>query len=528
MALKEVTIPDIGNYKGVAVIEVLVKAGDVIKQEQSLITLETDKATMEIPAPLAGTVKEVAVKVGSKVSQGDLILKVEVTGAEPAPAAQPAPTAAPASGQPASKTDSPAGSQEIKVPDIGNYKGVAVIEVMIKAGDTVKAEQSLIVLETDKATMEIPAPSAGVIKTVKVKVGDKVSQGDLIATVAGGESEAAAPAGPTSQVEAPESAPAQAAATPAQAQSSESVTSAAVHAGPSVRRLAREFGVDLARVKGSGPKNRILKEDVQTYVKGQLNAVQSSAATGGAGLNLLADPVVDFAQFGEVEQQALTRIKKISGANLHRNWVKIPHITLCDETDITDLEAFRNDKKALAEKAGVKLTPVPFLVKAVAAALKAHPTVNSSLSADGENLIVKKYINVGVAVDTPIGLMVPVIRDADKKGIYQIARELAEIAGKAKEGKLKPADMQGGCFTISSLGGIGTTYFTPIVNMPEVGILGVSKAQMKPIWDGKAFQPKLMLPLSLSLDHRVVDGAEGARFLMTLARHLSDIRELLL
>ncbi|MDF2529893.1 MAG: aceF [Gammaproteobacteria bacterium] len=514
MAIKEVAVPDIGNYKNIDVIEVSVKPGDSIKEEQSLVTLETDKATMEIPAPFAGVVKEVLVKVGSKVSQGTLILKVD-TEAQAAKVEAPAGTRLDAPAEPVAKASS--ASQEIRVPDIGNYKNVDVIEVNIKAGSSVKAEQTLITIETDKATMEIPAPFACNIDQLKVKVGDKVSQGDLIALVKAEGALAEAPkavepaAMPTpAKVEAVAQAPAQMS------------SNASAHAGPSVRRMARELGIELSRVQGTGRKGRISTEDLASFVKSNMGS------GGGAGLNLLADPVIDFAQFGQVEAQKLSRIKKISGANLHRNWVKVPHITLCEEADITELEAFRNEQKAQAEKAGVKLTPLAFLLKAVAQALKAFPNVNSSLGSDGETLFVKKYFHIGVAVDTPNGLMVPVIRDVDQKGIYQLAKELAELSTKAREGKLKPTDMQGGCFSISSLGAVGTTYFTPIVNMPEVGILGVSKAAMKPIWNGKEFMPRLMMPLSLSVDHRVVDGAEGAKFVVTVAKYLSDIRNLLL
>jgi pyruvate dehydrogenase E2 component (dihydrolipoamide acetyltransferase) len=514
MAIKEVAVPDIGNYKNVDVIEVNVKAGDTVKEEQSLMTLETDKATMEIPAPFAGIVKEVLVKVGSKVSQGSLILKIDTEAGKDKAAVEATISQA---AEPAAKPS--AASQEIRVPDIGNYKKVDVIEVSVKNGDKVKAEQSLVVLETDKATMEIPAPFACSIDQLKLKVGDKVSQGDLIALVkAEGASAAQAP---QSAEPVPASASNKAEPAPQQA-AMQMASNVSAHAGPSVRRMARELGIELSRVQGTGRKGRISTEDLANFIK------SNTGAAGGAGLNLLSDPVVDFAQFGEVETQKISRIKKISGANLHRNWVKIPHITLCEEADITELEAFRNEQKNQAEKAGVKLTPLAFLLKAVAQALKCFPNINASLGADGESLYVKKYFHIGVAVDTPNGLMVPVIRDVDQKGIYQIARELAEISVKAREAKLKPSDMQGGCFTISSLGGIGTTYFTPIVNMPEVGILGVSKAAMKPVWNGKEFIPRLMMPLSLSVDHRVVDGAEGAKFVVTVAKYLSDIRNLLL
>lgn len=524
MAVKDVLVPDIGNYKDVPVIEVLVKAGDVIEPEQSLMTLETDKATMEVPSPLAGKVTSLNVKVGDKVSQGSLILKLEVQEAKaeaaPAPKAE-APKAEAAQAAAIS-------IQEIHVPDIGNYKGVPIIEIAIKAGDKVNKEQTLFTLETDKATMEVPSPLAGEITEVKIKVGDKVSQGDLVAFIKAEASSEAPKASPTkaaSQTTTPPApAPTQAAA-PAAPGPQPFISYAYVHAGPAVRQFARELGADLTKIGGTGYKNRITRDDVVRFIKAEL---AKAASGGGTGLNLLPDPQVDFAEFGPIKVEKLPRIKKISGANLYRNWVRVPHITLIDEADITDLEAMRKSKKAETEKMGIKLTPLPFLVKVVASALKEFPLVNSSLANDGENLIFKEYINIGVAVDTPNGLYVPVIRNADQKGILDIAKELGELSQKAKEGKIKPDEMKGGTFTISSLGSLGTTSFTPIVNMPEVGILGVSKAEIKPKWDGKAFQPKLMLPLSLSLDHRVVDGAEGARFLSFLTKALNDLSELLL
>jgi len=420
--------------------------------------------------------------------------------------------------------------KDVLVPDIGNYSDVDVIEIFVKVGDTIKVDDSLLSLETDKATMEVPSSTAGVVKELTVKVGDKVSQGSLILKV---EAEGAAEAPAANAPEAPK-AEAQPAAETAKAapavELAKTVAPAAapapsnanVHAGPAVRQFARELSVDLNQISGTGPKGRITREDLASFVKGQMGG------GSGAGLGLMADPVVDFAEFGEVRVEKTPRIKKISGAALSRNAIRIPHITLFDDADITDLEAFRANKKADAEKKGLKLTPVPFLVKAVANALKAHPVVNSSLANNGENLVFKEYVHVGVAVDTPHGLMVPVIRDADKKGLYEIAKDLLDLSLRARDGKLKPEEMKGGCFTISSLGGIGTTAFTPIVNMPEAGILGVSKAAMKPLWNGKEFMPRLMLPLSLSLDHRVVDGADGARFLTHVVKALSDLRELLL
>lgn len=407
---------------------------------------------------------------------------------------------------------------DVLVPDIGNYKNVDIIDILVKIGDNIKVDDALIALETDKATMEVPSSSAGVIKEILVKVGDKVSQGSIILRV---EATGAA-AAPTKAPETPEppKAETKAALTPANA-APVSSPSTYIHAGPAVRQFARELGVDLSRVTGTGQKGRITRDDLSSFVKTQMSG-------GGTGLGLIADPVVDFAEFGAVRVEKTPRIKKISGAALMRNAIRIPHITLFDDADITDLESFRNNKKAEAEKKGVKLTPVPFIVKAVASALKAHPIVNASLSNDGESLIFKEYIHIGVAVDTPNGLMVPVIRNANQKSLYEIAAELGDLSSRARDGKLKGDDMKGGCFTISSLGGLGTNAFTPIVNMPEAGILGVSRAEMKPKWDGKDFLPRLMLPLSLSLDHRIVDGADGARFLTHLVKALSDLRELIL
>lgn len=535
---KDILVPDIGDNSNVEVIEVLVKVGDAIDKEDSLITLETDKATMDIPAPSAGVVKELKLSVGDKVSKGSLILVLEEAGS----AAVAAPDAAPAKAEsPAPVAASAAASvQEVRIPDIGDNKGVEVIEVLVKAGDSIAKEDGLITLETDKATMDIPSPVTGVVKQVQIKVGDKASQGDLILLVeVAGQGVAAQPAAAPTPAVAPVKA--EAAAAPAPASTPAPVAASPVatehqgdgHATPSVRRYAREHGADLGRVRGSGRKQRILKEDVTAYIKQQLTQVQSAspqAAAAGSSLpfNLPAWPKVDFAKFGEVEVQPLSRIQKISGPALHRNWVAIPHVTQWDEADITELEAFRGGQKAVAEKAGVKLTPLTFMLKAVAYSLRAFPAFNASLSDDGQSLVLKKYVHIGVAVDTPNGLVVPVVRDVDQKSLFQLARELGELSLKARDGKLTAADMQGGCFTISSLGGIGGTAFTPIINAPEVAILGVSKSELKPKWSGTSFEPRLMLPLSLSYDHRVIDGAQACRFITHLSGVLGDIRKLLL
>ncbi|EPE5849431.1 pyruvate dehydrogenase complex dihydrolipoyllysine-residue acetyltransferase [Vibrio vulnificus] len=527
--LKEVCVPDIGGDE-VEVTEILVAVGDSIAEEQSLLTVEGDKASMEVPAPFAGTLKEIKVAAGDKVSTGSLVMIFEVAGsgaAAPAPVASAAPAAAPA----ASGAGAPE-RKEVNVPDIGGDE-VEVTEIMVAVGDTVTEEQSLITVEGDKASMEVPAPFAGTVKEIKVAAGDKVSTGSLIMVfeVAGAAPAPAAPA----QAAAPAAAPAaKPAAKPAATEFEENNDYA--HASPVVRRLAREFGVNLAKVKGSGRKSRILKEDVQAYVKDALKRLESgavAAASGkgdGAALGLLPWPKVDFSKFGETEVQPLSRIKKISGANLHRNWVMIPHVTQWDNADITELENFRKEQNAIEAKkdSGMKITPLVFIMKAAAKALEAFPAFNSSLSDDGESLILKKYVNIGIAVDTPNGLVVPVFKDVNKKGIYELSEELMVVSKKARAGKLTAADMQGGCFTISSLGGIGGTAFTPIVNAPEVGILGVSKSEIKPVWNGKEFAPRLQLPLSLSYDHRVIDGAEGARFITYLNECLSDIRRLVL
>lgn len=529
--LKEVHVPDIGGDE-VEVTEIMVAIGDSIEEEQSLLTVEGDKASMEVPAPFAGVLKELKVNAGDKVTTGSLIMVFEVagSGSAPAPAAEAAPqeTAAPAA----------AAAKEVNVPDIGGDE-VEVTEVMVAVGDTVEEEQSLITVEGDKASMEVPAPFAGVVKEIKINAGDKVSTGSLIMifSTTEGEVAGAAPAPQAAAAPAQAAAPAPTsapAAAPAAASNDFQENNEYAHASPVVRRLAREFGVNLAKVKGTGRKSRILKEDVQNFVKDALKRLESGAAASGNGdgsaLGLLPWPKVDFSKFGETEVQKLSKIKKISGANLHRNWVMIPHVTQWDNADITALEAFRKEQNAIEAKkdTGMKITPLVFIMKAVAKALEAFPAFNSSLSEDGESIILKKYVNVGIAVDTPNGLVVPVFKDVNKKGIYELSEELAVISKKARSGKLTASDMQGGCFTISSLGGIGGTAFTPIVNAPEVGILGVSKSEMKPVWNGKEFEPRLQLPLSLSYDHRVIDGAEGARFITYLNGCLSDIRRLVL
>jgi pyruvate dehydrogenase E2 component (dihydrolipoamide acetyltransferase) len=546
--MMEVNVPDIGDFKDVEVIEVLVKAGDTIAAEQSLITVESDKATMEIPAPGAGVVKEMRIKVGDKVSQGTPILVLDeaegASGAKEAAAPQkaketPAPQTAKAEAapEPAKAAAAPAakraGPMTVKVPDIGDFKDVAVIEVLVKPGDTVAPEQSLITVESDKATMEIPSPAAGTITKLKLKVGDRVSEGSAILEL---EAEGGAPASAP-----PETIPSRAQPEPAAVPQASApqrppvpvepreATQAKPHASPSVRKFARELGVDLTRVKGTGPKGRIVHTDVQAFVKGALAEAPAPSAKGGAQpFNLPAWPEVDFAKFGPVDAKPLTRLQKLSGPNLHRNWVSIPHVTHFDEADITDLEAFRKSNTAETEKQGFKLTLLAFLVKACVTALRQHPNLNASLDSGGENLILKKYYHIGVAVDTPDGLVVPVVRDADRKGVFDVARELAEISKLARDKKLKPGDMQGGTFSISSLGGIGGTAFTPIINAPEVAILGVSRSALRPVWNGKEFAPRLMLPLSLSYDHRVIDGAAAARFTAYLASVLADIRRSLL
>ncbi|WP_191922667.1 pyruvate dehydrogenase complex dihydrolipoyllysine-residue acetyltransferase [Pantoea agglomerans] len=529
-ASKEVAVPDIGGDE-VEVTEILVKVGDKVEAEQSLIVVEGDKASMEVPAPFAGVVKEITISTGDKVSTGSAIMVFEAEGAASASDAKPE-----VKEEAASAPAAAAGAKDVNVPDIGGDE-VEVTEILVKVGDKVEAEQSLIVVEGDKASMEVPAPFAGTVKELKVATGDKVSTGSLIMVF---EVEGAAPAAPAAAKQ--EAAPAPAAksdakaAAPAPAKADSkgefAENDAYVHATPVIRRLAREFGVNLAKVKGTGRKGRILKEDVQTYVKEAVKRAEAApaAASGGGLPGMLPWPKVDFSKFGEIEEVELGRIQKISGANLSRNWVMIPHVTHFDKTDITDLEAFRKQQNAEAEKRklDVKYTPVVFIMKAVAAALEQMPRFNSSLSEDAQKLTLKKYINIGVAVDTPNGLVVPVFKDVNKKGITELSRELMAISKKARDGKLTAGDMQGGCFTISSLGGLGTTHFAPIVNAPEVAILGVSKSAMEPVWNGKEFTPRLMMPISLSFDHRVIDGADGARFITIIGNMLSDIRRLVM
>jgi len=540
----EAKVPDIGDYTNVPVIEILVKPGDTVTKDQGLVTLESDKATMEVPSSVAGVVKEIKVKLGDEISEGHIVALIES-----GEAAAPAPAAAKAAPAPAAKTEAPApspapaaaaggGVQEAKVPDIGDYTGVPVIEVLVKVGDTVSKDQGLVTLESDKATMEVPSSIAGVVKEIKVKVGDEISEGHVVALIeAAGAAPAPAPAAAkaAAPAPAPAAAPVVASGSPASPPinfGADTVMPDKVpYASPAVRLFARELGVDLAQVKGSERKGRISKEDVQKYVKGVLSgasAAPKAAAGGGGGLDLLPWPKVDFAKFGEIETKPLSRIQKISGANLARNWVMIPHVTHNDDADITELEALRVSLNKEYEKAGVKFTMLGFLIKAMVAALKKFPTFNASLDASGENLVLKKYYNVGFAADTPNGLVVPVLKDADKKGIVESAKEISALAAKARDGKLGPAEMSGGCISISSLGGIGGTSFTPIVNAPEVAILGVTKSAMKPVWDGKAFQPRLILPLSLSYDHRVIDGALAARFTAYLAQLLADMRRAML
>ncbi|RON93452.1 dihydrolipoyllysine-residue acetyltransferase [Pseudomonas fluorescens] len=527
-SVQQVHVPDIGSSGKAQIIEIQVKVGDTVEADQSLITLESDKASMEIPSPAAGVVKAISVKLNDEVGTGDLILDLEVAGAAAPAAAAPAQAAAPAAAAPAPAA-APAAPvadsvQDIHVPDIGSAGKAKIIEVLVKAGDSVEADQSLITLESDKASMEIPSPAAGVVESVSIKLDDEVGTGDLILKL---KVKGAAPAAAPAPAAAAPSAPAPAAAAPAAAPAK---PGAKVHAGPAVRQLAREFGVELSAVGASGPHGRILKEDVQVYVKAMMQKAKEAPAAGGAtgGAGIPPIPVVDFSRFGEIEEVPMTRLMQVGAANLHRSWLNVPHVTQFDSADITELEAFRVAQKAVAEKAGVKLTILPLLLKTCAHLLKELPDFNSSLAPSGKAIIRKKYVNIGFAVDTPDGLLVPVIKNVDQKSLLQLAAEAASLAEKARTKKLSSDEMQGACFTISSLGHIGGTGFTPIVNAPEVAILGVSKATIQPVWDGKAFQPKLMLPLSLSYDHRVINGAAAARFTQRLGSLLGDIRTILL
>ena len=554
MALVEVKVPDIGDFKEVEVIELLVKVGDTVVVDQSLVTVESDKASMEIPSSHAGVVKELKVKLGDKVAEGTPLLVVEsasgvataAPAAAPTPALAPTPTPTPTSEPTPAPPPAPMAAKaqsvtiEVLVPDIGDFDEVTVIEVFVKPGDSVRVEQSLITVESDKASMEIPSSHAGVVREIKVALGDKVKQGSVVVALQLEGAAAAAPAtaaraASTVTAAAPSAVPT---AAPAAVAAHEPTASAGglPHASPTIRRQSRELGVPLAEVKGSGPKGRITLEDLQGFVKGVMSgAVQTAAqkakapaatAASGAMPGLLPWPQVDFTKFGAVERRDLSRIKKISGANLHRNWVMIPHVTNHDDADITELEDFRVQLNKENEKSGAKLTMLAFLIKASVFALKKFPEFNASL--DGEQLVLKQYFHIGFAADTPNGLMVPVVRDADKKGVMQISQEMGDLAKKARDGKLGPNDMSGGCFSISSLGGIGGTYFTPIINAPEVAILGVCRSSTQPVWDGKAFQPRLILPLSLSWDHRVIDGAAAARFNAYLGQILADFRRVLL
>jgi pyruvate dehydrogenase E2 component (dihydrolipoamide acetyltransferase) len=526
---RQVVVPDIGDFKDVPIIEIQVQAGDRVAAEAPLITLESDKASMEVPSPSAGVVKAIEVKLGDRVSQGTPILTLELDGSGgAAEAAKPAVSAPPA------PTSAPAGVAEVRVPDIGDFKDVPIIEVMVKAGDTIRPEQPLVTLESDKASMEVPSPLGGVVAELTAKVGDRVSEGSVILTLVTDAAAAAqarpaptvaaaAPTKPAAPAAAPVVGPT--AAAPAQPEASSDIP----YAGPSVRKLARERGVDLRQVKGSGRRGRILPEDVANFAKAPAAAATaatpSAAAADGAALGLLPWPKIDFTKFGAVESKPLARIKKISGANLHRNWVMIPHVTNHDECDITELEEFRNRLNKENEKSGVRISMLAFMIKAAVGSLKKFPDFNASL--DGENLILKKYYHIGFAADTPQGLVVPVIRDADQKGVMAIAKEMGELAKLARDGKLKPDQMQGGTFTISSLGGIGGTYFTPIINAPEVAIMGACRSFQKPVWDGKQFVPRLFQPLSLSWDHRVIDGAAAARFNAHFGSLLTDMRRAL-
>ncbi|WP_122517567.1 dihydrolipoyllysine-residue acetyltransferase [Pseudomonas viridiflava] len=545
-----IRVPDIGNGEG-EVIELMVKVGDRIEADQSVLTLESDKASMEIPAPKAGVIKAMKVKLGDRLKEGDELFELEIEGEAAAAPAEAAPAAAPAAAEkPAEAAPAPAAAaapapaaaasvQDIHVPDIGSSGKAKIIELMVKVGDSIQADQSLITLESDKASMEIPSPAAGVVESIEVKLDQEVGTGDLILKL---KVEGAAPAAaPAPAASAPAAAPAKTEAAPAPAAAPAPKAEAApepaapakdgakVHAGPAVRQLAREFGVELNAVSATGPHGRVLKEDVQAYVKAMMQKAKDAPAGGASGgMGIQPIPEVDFSRFGEIEEVPMTRLMQLGATGLHRSWLNIPHVTQFDQADITELEAFRVAQKGAAEKAGVKLTVLPLLLKSCAHLLKELPDFNASLAPSGKAVIRKKYVHIGFAVDTPDGLLVPVIRDVDQKSLLQLAAEAAALAEKARTKKLTANDMQGACFTISSLGHIGGTGFTPIVNAPEVAILGVSKATIQPVWDGKAFQPKLMLPLSLSYDHRVINGAAAARFTKRLSELLADIRTILL
>jgi len=548
VAKQTLTVPDIGGAEDAEVIEVCVAVGDRVELEQSLVVLESDKASMEVPAEQAGTVLEVLVKEGDNLAEGAplVVIETDAAAAAPEPAAAPAPepVAAPepqpepapqAAPQAAAAPAAQGGDETVVVPDIGTTDPVEIIEVLVAVGDTVAEGDSLLVLESDKASMELPAPFGGEILSLAVAVGDSVATGDVVATMrttagAAAPAPAAQPSAPAPAPQAPAAAPASRQPTLAPAPEAAPPTALAsggdIYAGPAVRKLAREFGVDLRAVKGTGPKGRLLKEDVQAYVKKSLAVGAATAPTAGAGIPPI--PAVDFASFGPVDAQPRSKMDKLTAANMQRSWLNLPHVTQFDDADITELEAFRSELKAEAEQRGVKLTPLPFLLKACAAALRDNPRINSSLSSDGEQRVYKQYVHIGMAVDTPAGLVVPVLRDVDKKSLWELAEETAALAQLAKERKLKPQDMQGGCFSISSLGNIGGTGFTPIVNAPEVAILGVSRLAVKPVWNGAEFEPRKMLPLCLSYDHRAVNGADGGRFLTQLVTLLADIRRLLL
>ncbi|RVU86166.1 dihydrolipoyllysine-residue acetyltransferase [Leucothrix sargassi] len=549
MSTKNITVPDIGDIDEVEVIEILVSVGDTVQAEDSLITVESDKASMEIPCSDSGTVKEIKVSIGDTVKEGSVVIVLDAAdSAAAAPAAEaapePAPVAAPAAAAPApaeaaSAAPAPvaAGPKEIVVPDIGDFDSVEIIELLVAVGDRVEVEDSLITVESDKASMEIPSSDAGTVKEIKVSIGDNIAKGSVVLILdadapaqEAAPAPAAAPAAPTPAPEAPKAAPTPAAAPtpkPSPTANIDEESFKRAYASPSVRRLARELGVDLGKVTGTGRKQRIVKSDLFEHVKSVMTSPAPAAQPSGNALGVAPMPEIDFSQWGEVETQALTKINKLTGQFLHRNYLTAIHVTQFDEADITEMEVFRKQVAKEREREGIKITPLAFVIQAVAAALKAFPRFNSSLDASGENLILKKYINIGIAVNTPDGLVVPVINDADKKSLIELSNEIRELAGKAKDKKLKPSDMQGACFTISSLGGVGGTSFTPIINLPEVAILGVSNSKVSPVWNGKEFEPRTMLPLSLSYDHRVIDGVAGAQFTSYLSNMLSDIRRLL-